>query len=298
MHVVIAGASGFLGRHLAEELGRRGHTVTALVRRPASGPTESAWDPYSGTYAPAVVESADVVVNLAGSPTLGNPHSGAWARSLRESRVTTTRVLARAVASSDRKPALLAGNAVGWYGDHGTAVLTEAADSRGHSFMTRVCREWQAAVDPAVEAGARVCVLRTAPVMDVRSAPLKQLRVLFRAGLGARLGDGRQFFPLVSLRDWVGAVAHVAGQDGISGPVNICCPQTPTNAEFTRALGRALHRPAVAAVPAPLLRLGAGRLAPEALGSLRLRPAALEAGGFEFRDRDVTDVLTAGLAAA
>ncbi|MCW2793152.1 MAG: NAD-dependent epimerase/dehydratase [Nocardioides sp.] len=296
MQIVIAGASGFLGTHLTDELVGRGHTVTKLVRRPSSAPDESTWDPYAGTYDRAVVERADVVVNLAGTPTAGNPHSEKWARELRESRVTTTRVLARAIADSDSTPVFLAGNGISWYGDHGDQVLTEASDSRGHALLTEVTREWQAATEPAAAVGSRVCVLRTAPVMDRRNAPLKQLRLLFRLGLGGRLGDGRQYMAMISLRDWIGSVAHLAEHESASGPFNLCCPETPTNAEFTRALAKAVHRPAVVFAPRSALRVGAGQMAPELLGSLNVRPAALEASGYVFRDRDVAAVLAAGLA--
>ncbi|MFC4786304.1 TIGR01777 family oxidoreductase [Nocardioides sp. MAHUQ-72] len=296
MRIVIAGASGFLGSNLGYELRQRGHLVTRLVRRPAQEPDESTWDPYAGTYERDAIEDCDVVVNLAGTPTAGNPHSARWARELRESRVTTTRVLARAIAESGSKPAFLAGNGISWYGDHGDQVLTEASDSRGHALLTEVTRDWQAATTPAAEAGARVCVLRTAPVMDRRSEPLKQLRLLFKAGLGARLGDGQQYMAMISLRDWVGAVAHLAEHPTASGPFNLCCPETPTNAEFTKALARAVHRPAIAFVPKTALRVGAGRMAPELLGSLNVRPAALAESGYEFRDRDVDAVLRTGLA--
>ena len=295
MRIVIAGASGFLGTHLSDELIRRGHAVTALVRRPTSAPDESTWDPYAGIYDRDVIERADVVVNLAGAPTLGNPHSSRWARELRESRVTTTRLLARAVADAADRPAFLAGNGVAWYGDHGDEVVTEESDSRGQSLLTEVCREWQAAADPAVEAGARVCVLLTAPVMDRRGAPLKQLRLLFKLGLGGRLGDGRQYMPMISLRDWVAGVAHLAEHDTARGPFNLSCPRPPTNAEFTRALAEAVHRPAVAVVPRKVLEVAAGPMAPEVLGSINLRPAALEREGYGFRDRDVRAVLAAGL---
>ncbi len=288
MQIVIAGSSGFLGTHLSDELIRRGHAVTALVRRPSSAPDESTWDPYAGIYDRGVIEGADVVVNLAGAPTAGNPHSQKWARELRESRVTTTRLLARAIAEADRPPAFLAGNGISWYGDHGADVLTEESDSRGDSLLTRVTREWQAAADPAVEAGARVCVLRTSPVMDRRSEPLRQLRLLFRLGLGARLGHGEQYMPMVSLRDWVGGVAHLAEHDTARGPFNLTCPETPTNAEFTQALAAALHRPALVVAPRALLKVAAGQMAPELLGSLNVRPAALEQAGYGFRDRDVT----------
>lgn len=300
MHVVIAGASGFLGTHLTVELVRRGHRVTALVRRPPGtpvGPAESSWDPATGRYDRGVLDTADAVVNLAGSPTIGNPHSASWAHALRESRVRGTEVLARAVAEAARRPAYLAGNGISWYGDHGAAELTEASDSRGHALLTRVTREWQAATGPAVAAGARVCVLRTAPVFDHGAAPLKQLRLLFRAGLGARLGTGRQHLAMISLRDWVGAVAHLVEDDAVRGPVNLCCSRTPTNAEFTRALARRVNRPALLAVPGPLLRVAAGPMAPELLGSLNVRPAALEASGYVVRDPDVESVLAAALPA-
>ncbi|MDQ4055454.1 MAG: TIGR01777 family oxidoreductase [Actinomycetota bacterium] len=295
LRILVAGSSGFLGTHLKDELIDRHHAVVSLVRRPTSTPDESAWDPYAGTYDRAEIEQADVVVNLAGSPTLGNPHSKKWARRLRESRVTTTRVLAEAIASSDRKPAFLAGNGISYYGDHGADVLTEDSDSQGRAMLTEVTRDWQAAASPAAEAGARLCVLRTAPVMDRRSPPLKQLRLLFKAGLGARLGNGDQHLAMVSLRDWVGSVVHLAEHESATGPFNICCPQTPTNAEFTKALAEALDRRAFLVAPGPVLKVGAGRMAPELLGSLNVRPAALEASGYRFRDRDVDAVLASAL---
>ncbi|WP_166139253.1 TIGR01777 family oxidoreductase [Nocardioides ochotonae] len=301
MHVVIAGSSGFLGTHLRAELERRGHRTTALVRRPASGSGESTWDPGAGTLDRDVVASADVVVNLAGSPTLGNPHSQRWAHELEQSRVRTTQVLARAVAEcagGGRPPAFLAGNGISYYGDHGDQELSEVSDSRGQALLTRVTRVWQAAAQPAIDAGARVVVLRTAPVMDRRAAPLRQLLPLFRAGLGARLGDGRQHMPMCSLRDWVGGVVHAAEHPDLDGPINLTCPEPPTNAEFTRELAAQLHRPALAFVPGPLLRLGAGAMAPELLGSLNVRPARLLDSGYEFHDPDVAAVLATGLAAS
>lgn len=300
LNVVIAGSSGFLGTHLTGELVSRGHTVIALVRRPTSAPDESTWDPYAGTCDPTVIANADVVINLAGAPTAGNPHSKKWARELRVSRVTTTRVLstaiADAIAEGGTKPAFLAGNGISYYGDHGSEVLTEDSDSRGDSLLTQVTREWQAATEAAEQAGARVCILRTAPVMDKRNAPLKQLKLVFQLGLGARLGDGTQHMAMISLRDWVGAVAHLAEHDSAHGPFNLCCPVTPTNGEFTDALARALHRKAFVVAPRTLVKLGAGEMAPELLGSLNVRPAALEAAGYGFRDLDVRAVLSTGLA--
>ena len=296
MKVAIGGASGFLGTHLGRELESRGHSVTRLVRRRPTAADESRWDPAAGEVEARVIEDADVVVNLAGAPTAGNPHSAKWAHNLRESRIRSTATLAGAIADSDRKPAFLAGNGISVYGDHGATPLTEKADSRGDALLTEVSLAWEAAAQPARAAGARVCILRTSPVMDERSQPLKSLRLLFKLGLGGRLGDGRQYFPLISLRDWVGAVTHLAEHDEASGAFNLCCPETPTNAEFTQALGRAVGRPTIVPVPAFAIRLGAARMAPELLGSLNTVPQALIDSGFEFRDQDVTSVLAEGLA--
>lgn len=301
LHVVVAGSSGFLGTHLVTGLRERGHSVTTLVRRPA-GPKESTWDPYaddpSARVDLALIAAADVVVNLAGSPTLGNPHSKTWAEELLHSRVTTTRVLAEAIAQAATPPAYVAGSGIAYYGDHGEQVLTEAGDTRGHALLTEVCRQWEAAAGAAAQAGSRVVHLRTAPVMDRSSAPLKPLSLLFRTGLGGRLGSGRQHMPMISLRDWIGGVVHLAEHPSASGPANLCCVTTPTNAEFTRTLARALHRPAFAAVPAPILRTAAGRMAPELLGSVNVRPQTLLDAGYSFADPGVAEVVAAGLGRA
>lgn len=299
MKIVIAGSSGFLGTALRRSLAESGHDVVRLVRRPTDVPSESHWDPYTGYLDQRVISSADVVVNLAGAPTAGNPHSKKWARALRESRVTSTRVLAEAVAeatTADGGPAFLAGNGISFYGDHGDQPLTEDSDSRGEALLTRVARDWQAATRAASEAGARVCVLRTSPVMDRTSPPLKQMVPAWKAGLGARLGDGGQYFPMITLRDWVGAVSHLATASEASGPVNLCCPITPTNAEFSDALAKALGRKrARLAVPKTVLKVTAGAMAPEVLGSVRAVPAALELDGYAFHDLDVEAVVTTAL---
>ena len=295
MHVVVSGATGFLGRHLVDAFGAVGHTTTSLVRRETGADWESQWDAASGQLDAQVIEDADVVVNVAGSPTIGNPHSKRWASSLRESRVSTTRTLAEAIAASQKKPTFLAGNAVAVYGDHGDQQVTEAGDSRGHALMAEVTRAWEAAAQPAVNAGARVCVLRTSPVMDRESEPLRTLRRLFWLGLGGKIGNGRQYFPMVSLRDYLAGVVHLAENPDAHGPFNLCCPRTPTNAQFTRALSRAVGRPAFLPVPAPVIKVAVGPLAPELLGSVNLVPQALLDLGFEFRDQDVFAVVASGL---
>ena len=296
MRVVIAGASGFLGTHLTQHLRAHGHEVTTLVRRPPQSEHESQWNPAAGHVDAAVIERADAVVNLAGASIAANPHSKKHADEVLESRVSTTTVLAEAIAAAERPPAFLAGNGISVYGDHGATVLTEESESVGEAFLTDVAREWEAAAEPARTAGARVCILRTAPVMDQSSPPLKQLRLLFKAGLGARLGSGEQYFPMISLRDWIGAVTYLIGSRDVSGPFNLCCPATPTNAEFTRALADAVDRRAFFVAPAAILRVAAGNMAPELLGSVNARPAALERAGYDFEDEDVREVLAAALA--
>lgn len=297
MRFLIGGSSGFLGSHLVRHLRSQGHKVTPLVRR-EPGPDEVRWDPARDELDPTVLDTIDVVVNLAGAPLVGNPYSRRWARDLRSSRVESTATLARAIASRERPPAFLAGNGISVYGDHGDEPLTEESDSRGDALLTEVTREWEEATAPARAAGARVCVLRTAPVLDRESSPLRPLALLFKLGLGARLGSGRQYFPVISLRDWLGSVAFLADSQDVSGAFNLTCPVTPTNAEFTETLARAQGRRAFLAAPSPVLRLAAGRLAPELLGSVNARPRALVQAGFDFADEDVAAVIAAGLSGA
>jgi hypothetical protein len=190
---------------------------------------------------------------------------------------------------------LLAQNGTSWYGDHGVEPVDESADSRGDALLTRVTRAWQAAAAPAADAGARVCVLRTAPVLDRRASPMKQMRLAWRLGLGARLGDGRQHFPCISLRDWISATLFLADEAAVSGPVNLCCPTTPTNAELTTAIADAVGRRARLFAPRQALALGAGQMAPELLGSVNAVPRVLLDAGFEFADADVRDVVASAL---
>lgn len=295
MRFLIAGSSGFLGTALREHLRAEGHDVVRLVRGTARGPEEASWDPYAGRLDRDQVEQADVVVNLAGRPLLGNPHSAKYRRELRESRVRTTSVLAEAIAASERKPVFLAQNGTAYYGDRGDEVLTEVAGPAPGSILTDVTHEWQEATTPAAEAGARVCILRTGPVLHRSGGAMKPLLLLFKSGLAGRLGAGQQYFPISSLQDWVRATTFLATNETSSGPYNMVAPDPPTNAEFTRALGKALGRPTVIPVPGPLIRLGAGPLAPELLGSLRTVPAKLQAEGFTFHHPGVDAVLRAAL---
>lgn len=291
MRIVMAGASGLLGTSLAERFRESGHEVVRLVRRPPTAPDESQWDPDAGTVDRSVVETADVVVNTAGRSLVGNVHSKKWEHEVRDSRVHTTTTLAEAIAAAGTAPAFLVSSGVAYYGDHGDQVVTEDSPSLGDGFLTKVTREWQAATQPAADAGARVCVLRTSPVAT-KSNPLYRMQLpLFRLGLGTRMGSGRQYAPLISLRDWVGAVAHLAEHATAAGAFNLCCPVTPTNAEFTDALADAVRRPSFLAAPAPILRVAAGPMAPEVLNSINLRPAAVVREGYTFQDAGVREVL-------
>jgi len=295
MRFLIAGSSGFLGTLLRERLQTEGHAVTRLVRR-APGVSEIQWDPYSASLGPEVVDRHDVVVNVAGSRLTGNPHSKRWAEEMVRSRVTTTGVLAKAIAASETKPAFLAGNGSSWYGDRGDTPLEESEPSTGEAFMTNVTRQWQAATSPASDAGARVCILRSSPVIDQRNLPWKVMFPAFGLGIGGIAGSGKQYVPMISARDWVGAAIHVASDESVSGPVNMSCPEPPRHREFVKGLGRLLHRPTVLRVPAAVVKLAAGRMAPEVLGSTRPVPEVLLGSGYRFSDPDVEAILREGLA--
>lgn len=288
----MAGSSGFMGRELTSRLREEGHEVVRLVRRVPEAPDERQWDPAAGELDPGPVEAADVVVNLCGSPLLGIPYSPRYHRTLRDSRVRPTRLLADAIARSATPAALVNASGCSHYGDHGSEPVTEEADLRGEEPLARVAREWEAATTPARVAGSRVCLMRTAPVMTRGSAAMRVLVPLFRLGLGARLGSGSQYFPLVSQRDRIEAALFLIRSESAAGPYNVTCPTTPTNAEFTELLAAQLGRRAFPlGVPSPVLRLGAGPMAGELLRSLNLRPAALQEAGFEFADPDAAAVL-------
>ena len=295
MKFLLAGASGYLGTALRDRLAREGHQVRRLVRGQAMTATESRWDPQHGEVDQAVVDDADVVVNLAGSPLYGNPHSAKFRQTLRDSRVLSTRTLAEAIARSPGHPAFLAQNGTAYYGDRGAEVLTEDSGTAPGSLLTEITVEWQAATEPAAEAGSRVVVLRTGPVLGPGGGAFKILRRVFRTGLAGRLGDGSQYFPIISLADWVGATVFLATHEASRGPYNLTAPDPCTNAEFTAALGRRLHRPTVIPVPAPVLDTVAGRLSGELLGSLRISPAKLLEEGFNFEQPDLEAVLSAAM---
>ncbi len=295
MRYLIAGSSGFLGTALREALAREGHEVVRLMRGASPSPYDSRWDPAAGQVDQQVVESADVVVNVAGSPIV-RPWTAPVRDSIMNSRVSTTRTLSRAVARCSDPPVLLAQSGTDRYGSgHGDAVLDESTVPQGGSFLTRVLEEVEGATAEAESAGARVCHMRTGAVLSRGSGAFKVMLPFFQLGVGGRVADGRQYFPVISLRDWVRAAIHLGGDESARGPHNFTAPEPPTNAEFTAALGQALRRPTVTFLPRPLLEKGFGDLAQVLLNSLRVVPDRLLAEGFEFRDRTVDEVVVTAL---
>ncbi|WP_370619083.1 TIGR01777 family oxidoreductase [Mumia sp. Pv 4-285] len=295
MRFCLSGASGFLGTALAAHLRERGHEVVRLVRGSEKGPFESSWDPEAGRIDQQVVDATDVVVHLSGAPIAHWPWTPAYRRELTESRVTTTTTIAEAVARAPRPPVLLSGSGINAYGDDQGSTLLDETSPRAPGFLGDVVERWEAAASPAADAGARVCFIRTAPVLDSSGGLLRVIALPFRLGAGGRLGSGEQYFPVVSLRDWLGAVAHLAETDDAAGPYNVVAPEPSTNAEFTRALARTLHRPSIVPVPAFALRTAMGGLATLALGSLRAVPMRLEEAGYVFADRTVDEVVATAL---
>jgi uncharacterized protein (TIGR01777 family) len=294
MRFVIAGASGFLGTTWRDYLARQGHDVVRLVRGAAASAQESHWDPYTGAVDQDVIERADVVANLAGAPLAHWPWTSTYKRTFLDSRVETTRTLAEAIARSTRKPALVAQNGIAGYGDRGDVVLPEDAANDADTFMGRVTREWQAATELAGAAGARVVVMRSGIVLDKRGGALKTLRLVFGAGLGGPVGNGRQYFSTISAQDWVRAATFLAAGD-CEGVFNVSAPNPTTNAEFGRELARQLHRPSVVPVPAAPIRLALGAVSSELLNSTRVEPARLLEAGFGFDHPTLESRLAAAL---
>ena len=306
MNVVMGGAHGLIGRALAGRLRNDGHRVIRLVR-PAghtapSDPDAVSWDPANGRIDRDALERSgpvDAAVNLAGAGIGDRRWTPARRRLIAASRRDSTRLLADALVDLSPRPAVLvSGSAVGIYGDRGDEELTEESGP-GSGFLPDVCRAWEAAAVPAADAGIRVVWLRTGLVLAPAGGILTRLLPPFRLGLGARLGTGRQYVSWITLDDEVEAVVRILDDDRLSGPVNATAPGPVTNAELTRALGRALHRPAGLAVPRAALTAVLGRdMADELLlASQRVRPAKLEAVGHLFAHPDIGSALAAVLAA-
>lgn len=294
-HVVVGGASGFLGTALVDLLRRQGHRVTRLVRSGSSGEDVSRWDPASGTVDPGLIDSADAVVNLSGAPIPRWPWTASYKRELVESRVNATQTLAQAIADAPSPTDLISGSAMGFYGsDRGDELLTESS-SPGDGFLADVVRDWEAAAGPAVDAGARVCFIRTSLVLDKRGGTLKLMLPAFRLGLGGKIGSGAQYFSVMSLDDWTRGVEFLITEANTSGPYNFANPHPVTNAEFTLQLGAAVGRRTFLQLPAPPLRIAAGDLSNELLGSRRVVPEHLRRDGFSFADPNIESVIASAL---
>ncbi|EKF23347.1 NAD dependent epimerase/dehydratase family protein [Mycolicibacterium hassiacum DSM 44199] len=288
--IAIAGSSGLIGSALVYALRATDHRVLRIVRRAPVNPDEVSWNPETGDIDPAALAGVHAVVNLCGVNVGGRRWSGSFKQSLRDSRISPTEVLSAAVAEAG-VPALLNASAVGYYGDTGDRVVDETA-AAGTGFLAQLCQDWEAATAAAQQAGARVVLLRTGLVLSQSGGVLGRLRTLFSLGLGGRLGNGRQYMPWISLEDEVRTILFAIAHDELSGPLNLTGPAPVTNAEFTAALGRALHRPTPFAVPGFVLRAAVGEFADEGLlAGQRAIPAALERAGFEFRHNTIGEAL-------
>lgn len=290
MEILLTGGTGLIGRALCRALQAEGHRLTVLSRQPQTvaekcGPQVRAmgsldeWTPE---------RHFDAVINLAGEPIADRAWTAARKQALRDSRVTLTEQLVARIAAAQCKPAaLLSGSAVGYYGNGRERMLTEK-DSPGEDFAALLCRDWEAAARRVEAYGVRVCLLRTGLVLSREGGLLGKLELPFSLGLGARLGDGRQYMSWIHIRDHVAMTLRLLHDATLAGPFNLAAPQPVTNAEFTRALGQALHRPALFVAPGFLLKLGLGERASLLLEGQRVIPQALQASRASFAFSAVT----------
>jgi uncharacterized protein len=288
VRVLITGSSGLIGSALKPALVEAGHHYESLRRGPS-------WDPESSRLDPQAVEGFDAVVHLAGEGIGDHRWNERHKQRVKDSRVNGTGALARALAARAEKPAVLvSASAVGYYGNRGDEVLTEESGP-GDDFLAEVCAGWEAATRPAEDAGIRVVHLRTGIVLSPRGGALGQALPFFRLGLGGRLGSGEQYWSWISLDDEVGAVLHALSDERLTGAVNATAPDPVTNAVFTKALGKALHRPTVFPVPRAALAVRFGKEMAEVmvLASQRALPAKLEATGYRFRHPSLDGALEA-----
>ena len=285
MLVAVTGASGLIGTAVVRRLQAEGHQTLRLTRSRPSGPDQVQWDPMAGRLDPDALAKADAVVHLA-ARNIGDRlrWTAATKRDLLQTRVEGTGLVAGTMAGLSGGPrVLVCASGVGYYGDRGDEVLTEAS-SGGRGFLADVVRRWEEAADPARGAGLRVVHLRTGPVQTAAGAGLPKQVLMFRLGIGGRLGSGRQWLSWISLDDIAGAYLHALTREDLDGPVNAVAPNPVTNAEFTATLARVLHRPAVLHIPAFGPRLVLGEAADELLFvSQRARPARLQATGYRFQ---------------
>jgi uncharacterized protein (TIGR01777 family) len=288
--ILVSGSSGPIGAALLPALKAQGFAVTRLVRKSASSGSQIVWDP-SRPLSPDLVSGFDAVVHLAGESIVGR-WTDAKKRRILESRSQGTGHLAEAAAKAAQPPRVfISASAIGFYGNRGDEILREDSAS-GEGFASEICRQWEAATQPAADAGIRTAQMRIGVVMSADGGALPEMLTPFRLGLGGRLGSGRQWWTWVSVRDVVGAIQHVLNHDSLSGPVNTVAPNPVTNDGFTRILASVLNRPAIFPMPAFAVRLIFGEMGQELfLGSQRVEPAKLAATGYQFQHPDLKNAL-------
>ncbi|MGW7007928.1 TIGR01777 family oxidoreductase [Streptomyces sp. NPDC054933] len=296
MRIAVTGSSGLIGSALVRSLLADGHQVVRLVRREPTAPREVRWDPERQFVDAKGLAECDAVVHLAGAGVGDHRWTEARKKEIRDSRVLGTAAIADAVAKLAAPPkVLVSGSAVGIYGDTGDRAVDESAPP-GTSFLAEVCQEWEQATAPAAAVGVRTVLARTGLVVARGGGAWGRLFPLFKAGLGGRLGSGRQYWSFIALHDHIAALRHLIGTPGLSGPVNLTAPEPVTNREVTAAMGRVLHRPTLATVPAPALRIALGEFATEVLSSQRVIPRRLLDSGFAFAFPEIDQAIRAALA--
>jgi len=294
LKILVTGSTGLVGKAFCAHVIGRGDEVLRLVRREPTADDEVSWNPVEGTCEAAAFD-VDAIVHLAGENIGARRWSEGQMLKIRESRVAGTRLISEGVVRITRRPqVLVSASAIGFYGDRGDEVLSEDAP-RGEGFLANVCADWELATDQAVRAGMRVVNPRIGMVLAKGGGALEKMLLPFKLGLGGRIGSGRQWMSWIHLDDLVRALCRAIDDESLSGPVNTVAPNPVTNADFTRALGRALRRPTVFPLPAFAARLMMGKMADELLlASTRVVPTKLTEGGFEFQHAEVD----AGLAAS
>ncbi|MGH3259304.1 MAG: TIGR01777 family oxidoreductase [Streptosporangiaceae bacterium] len=302
MKVAVTGSSGLIGSALVAGLRSEGHQVIRLVRRSPRSADEVRWDPESADAGlgpkPEALDGLGACVHLAGAGVASHRWTARYKTEIRASRVLGTRALAGALAKFASPPAtLLSASAIGWYGDTGGRQVDESAPA-GTAFLARLVRDWEAATEPAAQAGIRVVNLRSGLVLTPAGGLLARLLPLARLGLCPRFASGTQAMSWISLSDEIRAIGFLLSRTDITGPVNLTAPVAVTNSEFTAALAAAVRRPDLPwlRVPAPLLRLGLGEASVELLTSTRVAPKRLLEAGYSFRHRTLPEALSAELA--
>lgn len=299
MRILLTGGTGLIGRALCQHWHQQGHQLWVWSRHPHLVPALCSGA--QGIAHPQELDGAaplDAVVNLAGAPIADRPWSAARRELLWHSRVDLTRTLVDWMGRQPTPPrTLLSASAVGWYGDRGDQALDESSPPGGQDFGSRLCMAWEQEAERAAQAGTRVAVLRIAPVLASQGGMLARLRPPFRLGLGGRLGSGQQWMPWIHLDDLVALFDHLLRHTECRGAFNACAPEALRNADFTRALARALHRPAVLPAPAWALRLALGEMAVLLLGGQRLAPQRTQRSGFVWSYPRLEQALAQVLAA-